>query len=174
MHCLRLGKINNKTSTLLIFDRDGTLNIDNGYSFRLEELKLTPFAQCIKRVFQEYNFSAAIASNQSGIARNYFGDKDFDLFTESLVNILDPNRESFFLAVACPHLPEENCNCRKPRTALLESIIQEKDFTNVLMVGNSYSDQLAAHNANMMYLDCNQKNACKKLQDWVGSRCDRK
>lgn len=174
VHTLRLGAPNQKASTLLIFDRDGTLNVDKGYSFKFEEIELTPFTQCIQKIFEEYNLLVAIASNQSGIARDFYGIKDFDVFTKSLVDIIDPNRESFFLAVACPHLPSQDCRCRKPRTEMLKKITKEIKFTQALMIGNSESDRQTAKNFDIQYLDCNDINACKELQDWVRFRCDRK
>jgi D-glycero-D-manno-heptose 1,7-bisphosphate phosphatase len=174
VHTLKLGSPNPKASTLLIFDRDGTLNIDRGYSFNSEEIELTPFARCIQKIFEEYEVMAAIASNQSGIARDFFGVKEFDSFTESLVNTIDPKRESFFLAVACPHLPEQNCDCRKPKSEMLRRITEEIEFTQVIMIGNSESDRQTALNFSIQYLDCNGSTACKELQDWVRSRCDSK
>jgi D-glycero-D-manno-heptose 1,7-bisphosphate phosphatase len=174
MHILRLGTKTKNNLPLMIFDRDGTLNIDEGYSYKVEDIRLTPFAQCIQPIFQEYRVMAAIASNQSGIAHNFFKAVDFDLFTKELVTRIDPSRRSFFLAIACPHLPDELCLCRKPNTAMLEAITHEDNFTDVIMIGNSKSDELAAKNAHIMYLDCNDENACTQLYDWVELRCDNK
>jgi D-glycero-D-manno-heptose 1,7-bisphosphate phosphatase len=171
MHYLRLGTKTKNNLPLLIFDRDGTLNIDDGYSYKVEDVRLTRFALCIQPIFQEYDVMAAIASNQSGIARNYFKALDFDLFTNALVTRIDPSKESFFLAIACPHLPDEFCKCRKPNTAMLDAITQEYDFPDVIMIGNSKSDEIAAKNAHIMYLDCNDENACIQLHNWVKLRC---
>ena len=174
MHFLRIGLPNKTISTLLIFDRDGTLNQDEGYTFRMEDVELTSFANCIKPIFKDYFFAAAIASNQSGVARAIYGLSDFDLFTKALIEKIDPNHENFFLAVACPHLPQENCECRKPRTAMLEAILTESRFNQVIMIGNSESDRTASVNAGIAYLDCNDMGACKILKEWVVTHCDHK
>jgi len=172
MHSLRLGIIQNEARSLVIFDRDGTLNIDNGYTFKAEELELTIFAKSIKSLFQEYKFAAAIASNQSGIARGFFTLTDFNVFTMTLIREIDPFYRNFFLAIACPHLPSQNCHCRKPKSAMIEKIMTESWFKNVLMVGNSNSDMQAATNAGISYLDCTEDNSIESFKEWVEVNCD--
>lgn len=174
MQILRLRHIQKEIKNLIIFDRDGTLNKDYGYTFKSNELELTEFARCIKETFQDFRFAAAIASNQSGIARQFFQISDFEVFTRNLTDELDPSGGSFFLVAACPHLPTAGCDCRKPKTAMLEAITNENDFKNVIMVGNSSSDMLAAKNLGIAYIDCNKVDSCKEFKEWVGIHCDHK
>jgi D-glycero-D-manno-heptose 1,7-bisphosphate phosphatase len=174
MHILRVGHLDPKIETLLIFDRDGTLNLDKGYSHRPVEAQLSPFAEGVKHVFERYSFAAAVASNQSGINRGFFKLGDFEEFSLRIISGLDPHLEHFFCLVACPHLPSENCKCRKPETGMINQIIAAKQFSNVLLIGNSKSDELTARNANLSYLDVNSPSACKLLEDWVELYCDNK
>lgn len=174
MHILRVGLLDSKIETLLIFDRDGTLNLDSGYSHRPDEAQLSPFAEKIKHVFERYSFAAAVASNQSGINRGYFKLDSFEEFSLRIISDLDPHLEHFFCLVACPHLPSENCKCRKPKTGMIDEIIAAKQFSNVLLIGNSKSDELTARNANLSYLDVNSVSACKLLENWVEFHCDYK
>jgi D-glycero-D-manno-heptose 1,7-bisphosphate phosphatase len=148
--------------------------MDAGYAHRSDEVELTSFAHSIKNVFQEFIFMAAIASNQSGVARGIYGISEFESFTKALIKKIDPNEEFFFMAVACPHLPDENCECRKPKTAMLEVIKLENKFKNVIMIGNSTSDEVAAKKADMFYLNCNIERAAKKFTDWLELYSDHK
>jgi D-glycero-D-manno-heptose 1,7-bisphosphate phosphatase len=172
MHSLKFGVLEKEIKTLIIFDRDGTLNVDHGYSFKINDLQLTMFARSIKSFFEDYYFAAAIASNQSGIARGLFSVRDFDLFTSTLIHEIDPHLRNFFLAVACPHLPTHECDCRKPGTAMIDAIIKEHAFEKVMMVGNSNSDRLTAFNSSIEYIDCNKIDAYEELKEWVVANCD--
>ena len=60
--------LNSKSfNTLIIFDRDDTLNVDDGYTFDLKKCQPTTFAKDFFSCAKEYDFSACITSNQSGI-----------------------------------------------------------------------------------------------------------
>jgi D-glycero-D-manno-heptose 1,7-bisphosphate phosphatase len=135
---------------------------------------LTSFALEIQAFFHKFNFAAAVASNQSGISRGFFTVEAFQKFTLDIVNFIDKDLENFFCIVCCPHLPNENCSCRKPKTGMIDEIINQGNFTKALMVGNSDSDLFAAKNAGIEYLSAVDHGASKKFGDWIQLNCDRK
>ena len=73
-------------SKAIFLDRDGTLNIDNGYTYKTQDLKFFP------DVFKALNllkkdFKLIIMTNQSGIGRGYYTEEDFHKFNKRLVEI---------------------------------------------------------------------------------------
>ena len=52
------------------------------------------------------------------------------------------------LYLVCPHTPEQNCNCRKPKSGLFDSLanLLKIDLTKLIFIGDRMSDVLAAEN----------------------------
>lgn len=81
----------------LFLDRDGTINVDYGYVYQPEKFELVDgiIDLCLKA--QEKGYLIIVITNQSGIARGYYTDKDFhklnrymiELFAEKGIKITD-------------------------------------------------------------------------------------
>lgn len=132
----------------IFLDRDGTLNVDKGYKYKPEDLEIIPgVIEGLKKVWAK--FSLIIVTNQSGIARGLFTENDYAEFKERMHRILMYNGIYITQEYFCPHLPEDNCNCRKPKTGMLEEAA--KDFHLNLdkcwMIGDHLSDIQAGKNA---------------------------
>ncbi len=131
----------------IVLDRDGVINQDSDDYIKSAE-EFVPIAGSIEAIakLSTAGFRVFIATNQSGLARKYF---DEDALSEihhllcSMVEQLGGTIDGIFY---CPHHPDDNCNCRKPRTGLLEQI--ESEFTCELagsyFVGDSLKDIQAA------------------------------
>ena len=94
------------------------------------------------KLLKEIGGSIVIVSNQSGISRGYFKEKNVYLINEFIQETLDPNREVIKGWFFCPHSPEDNCLCRKPKTGLFEEICENYYFRkkDLYMIGDRYSD----------------------------------
>lgn len=134
-------------------DRDGVINIDHAYVHKPEDFQFIDgvFEAC--RKLQAMGYLLIVATNQSGIGRGYYTEKDFaDLcdwmkaeFKREGVDIAD----IFF----CPHHPEKalgayrlDCDCRKPKPGMLLAA-QKKwniDMKTSLMAGDKAADMQAA------------------------------
>ena len=62
----------------VFLDRDGTINFDKEYLFRKEDFEWLPGAIEALKYFQECGYKLIIITNQSGIARGYYTEKDFN------------------------------------------------------------------------------------------------
>jgi D,D-heptose 1,7-bisphosphate phosphatase len=68
----------------VFFDRDGTLNVDSGYVHRPEELHFLPGAiAAVKRV-NDLGHYVFVATNQAGVARGFYTERDVDAFNTHL------------------------------------------------------------------------------------------
>ena len=133
---------------LIILDRDGVINYDSDQFIKSpEEWKPIPGSlEAIARLNQ-VGYRVVVATNQSGVGRGLF-----DMAT--LNSIHDKMHKSCSLVGAridavffCPHAADANCNCRKPKTGMLEEIAARYNLNSlkdVLTVGDSLRDLQSA------------------------------
>ncbi len=125
----------------IFLDRDGTLNEDKGYVHQLEDFKLLPgVIEGLSLLKQEFLFF--IVTNQSGIGRGYYTFEDFLAFNDHLVEVLHSFNITIEKTYVCPHGPEEDCDCRKPKTKALEEacLNYEIDLQSSWVMGDHPSD----------------------------------
>jgi D-glycero-D-manno-heptose 1,7-bisphosphate phosphatase len=125
----------------VILDRDGVINEDRGYVHTLEDFELLPrVAEALRLLPQD--FRRIVITNQSGIMRGLYSEKQFLSLMSSVRELLLKEGVHFDAVYHCPHLPTEDCDCRKPRTALLEQAIEEFDLDpkKCFVIGDQTSD----------------------------------
>ena len=141
---------------LVILDRDGVINFDSDQFIKSpEEWKPIPGSlEAIARLNQA-DYRVVVATNQSGIGRG--------LFDMAMLNAIhDKMHKACALVGAridavffCPHTSEHQCNCRKPKSGMLEEIAARYGIglEGVPVVGDSLRDlQCAAEMAAQPYL----------------------
>ena len=87
----------------LFIDRDGVLNEDNGYTFKIEDLRILDGVIDGLKVIQDLGYKIIIITNQSGIARGFFTIQDFHDFMKALLEILEENKIFVSDYFFCPH-----------------------------------------------------------------------
>jgi histidinol-phosphate phosphatase family protein len=112
-------------SRFVFLDRDGTLVADPGYVHRLEDYRLLPGTAAALLRLGEAGFRLAIVTNQSGIGRGFFSQRDFERFQERLLTELAAAGVVIEATYFCPHSPDAGCDCRKPAPGLLERAARE-------------------------------------------------
>ena len=136
-------------SRFVFLDRDGTLVRDTGYPHRDEDYALLPgVAEALARL-RDAGFRLAIVTNQSGIGRGLFAERDFERFQARLVADLARAGIPIERTYHCPHRPDEGCACRKPAPGLL---FRARDLLGAslaesCLIGDSESDVAAAARA---------------------------
>jgi len=145
----------------LFLDRDGIINIDHGYVYRVEDFKFVAGIFEFIKLFSNHNFILFIVTNQSGIGRGYYGEDDFLKLTEWMLKEFKKENIDMKDVFYCPHSPEEKCKCRKPQIGMIEQTIKEYDIDlySSFMVGDKQSDIDFAINAkikNSIYVGDNQ------------------
>jgi len=110
----------------VFLDRDGTLNVDREYVGKTEDVELVPNAAEGARMLAAAGYVLVVVSNQSGIARGYFTEKQADAVDERLAQLLSSRGVAIAASYRCPHLPDAplpqyavDCDCRKPSPGLI-------------------------------------------------------
>ena len=144
----------------LFLDRDGVINIDKGYVHRMSDFEFIPGAIDAIRYIQEQGFHPIIVTNQSGIARGLFSEKEYLAFQTQVEDLLKSNYVSVLGTYYCPHHPDalianyrKKCDCRKPEPGLFFSAALEHSIclNKSIVIGDRVSDMVAAEKAGVPY-----------------------
>lgn len=126
----------------VLLDRDGTLLIHRPYLSHPNQVELIPGAIEALKEFKKMGLGIVIITNQSGIGRGYFDLETLEKIHQRLVELL--SKEDVFLddIYFCPHTPEDNCLCRKPKLELIEQAAKKHHFDPKLsfVIGDNKSD----------------------------------
>lgn len=132
---------------LVILDRDGVINRDSA-EFVKSSAELTPLPGSVDAIVRLSNagFTVAVASNQSGIARGLFDRAALRAMHLKLRRLVKKRGGRIDRIVVCPHGPDDDCDCRKPRPGLLKRLSRHygADLDGVPVIGDSLRDLEAA------------------------------
>lgn len=103
----------------LFIDRDGTINYDAGYAHLISNLKIYPDAPTLIKRYKRQGYLVIVITNQPGIGRGYFTEAQMKKFNAEINRRLKKVGAGIDAFYWCPHRPADNCDCRKPRTAMV-------------------------------------------------------
>ena len=140
----------------LFLDRDGVINVDHGYVGEPEQFEFIEgvFDACLR--FQQMGYQIHVVTNQSGIARGYYSETQFQRLTEWMREQFAAHGVHIEGVYHCPHHPSKGvapyvqaCTCRKPAPGLLLRAMSEHhiDASHSIMVGDKAADIQAAASA---------------------------
>lgn len=141
---------------ILFIDRDGTL-VEEPHDFQvdaLDKIKLVPGVIPALLELQAEGFQLVMVSNQNGIGTASFPEPQFRLCQEFIIGLFSSQGIEFNPIFICPHLPEDNCNCRKPQTGLLDQFMRENEIDKNCswVIGDRETDRELAINLGVQFL----------------------
>ncbi len=132
---------------LVILDRDGVINEDSDEFIKSPD-EFIPIPGSIDAIarLKLAGYSVVIASNQSGLARQLFSLSTLHDIHQKLYDLLQPFGVRLDAIFFCPHGPDDDCHCRKPKPGLLQDIATRFsiDLATVPVVGDALRDIEAA------------------------------
>ncbi|MDE1463763.1 D-glycero-beta-D-manno-heptose 1,7-bisphosphate 7-phosphatase [Spartinivicinus poritis] len=136
--------------SLVILDRDGVINQDSDAFVKSPEewLPIPGSIEAIAKLCKS-GYQVAIATNQSGIARGYFTVETLTAMHNKMEQLVNQAGGNIAAIAYCPHGPDDNCNCRKPKPGLIYQLAQQLQFNpqETWVVGDSLRDLQAAEAA---------------------------
>lgn len=145
-------------SKAVFLDRDGVMVEDTGFVHKVENFKMIPNAIEGLKLLKDYLLF--IVTNQSGVGRGIYKIDDFKKFNGRLLEELGKNSIKIKKTYYCLHKPEDNCDCRKPKTKFLEDAQKEFgiDLNSSYVVGDRKSD-----------FEMGEKAGCKTIHVLTGN-----
>jgi rfaE bifunctional protein nucleotidyltransferase chain/domain len=137
-------------------DRDGVINKDKAYVVHWEDFEFVPGAIEAMRLLQDGGYALVIVTNQSGLARGYYSEVQYQHLTKKMLSSLRQQGIDIAGVYHCPHHPEGivpelsiSCDCRKPGPKLIVKASLELNLSlqDSLLIGDKPSDILAARAA---------------------------
>lgn len=137
---------------VIILDRDGVINQDSDNFIKSvdEFIPLPGSVEAIAKL-KHAGYKVFIATNQSGIFRGLYDVTTLNAMHEKLAALLKEHDAEVDGIEYCPHGPDENCDCRKPKAGMYLKIAKQLDITdysNIIVVGDSLRDLQAAQTVN--------------------------
>ncbi len=156
-------------SPIVLLDRDNTINVDEGYTYRIEDFKFVNQAIQLINFLSINELPVVIVSNQSGINLGKFGFTECINFNTHVASELSKLNVKTLSAVFCPHSPDEKCFCRKPKTKMVELVsrIYSCSTSSMLFVGDAKSDELMAAASKLAFININSRFLNNQLHDWL-------
>jgi histidinol-phosphate phosphatase family protein len=129
----------------VIFDRDGTIVVDVPYNGDPGRVEPVPGAREGIARLRAAGLPIAVVSNQSGIGRGLISAAQVEAVNRRVDEVLGP----FDLWLFCPHAPEDDCDCRKPKPKLILDAARALgvDPACCVVIGDKETDAQAARAA---------------------------
>lgn len=167
----------------LFLDRDGIINRDHAYVYRVEDFEFMPGIFEVCKHFQEQGYKLIVVTNQSGIARGYYTEEDFHILTKWMCAEFEKQQIRIDGVYFCPHHPDkgnapyvQDCDCRKPHPGMLLQAITDHqlDPSVSVMIGDKVSDMQAAQAAGLKsgFLILSEEGELPKLSQFGIQKCE--
>ena len=115
----------------VFLDRDGTINVEKNYLYRLEDFEFIPKAPEAIAMLNKCGYQVIVVSNQAGVARGYYTEDDVKKLHKYINLRLKEYNAHIDAFYYCPHHPDKgfegeikelkiDCDCRKPKIGMLE------------------------------------------------------
>lgn len=139
-------------------DRDGVINKDKAYVCNWEDFEFAPGAIEGMQLLQALGYQLVVVTNQSGLARGYYSDEQYQFLNRKMLDALNHNGVSIAGVYHCPHHPNGivsglnfQCSCRKPEPGLILKAAGDLNIslTDSLLIGDKPSDIRAARSAGL-------------------------
>ncbi|MBS4241570.1 HAD family hydrolase [Campylobacter vulpis] len=136
----------------LFLDRDGVINVDKKYVHKIEDFEFCEGIFELCQIFMQKDYLIFVITNQSGIARGYYGEEDFAKLSTFMCEEFAKKGIFINKIYHCPHL--EGCECRKPKPGMFFKAYEEYDIDrkNSLFIGDNLTDMQAGLKAGLKKL----------------------
>ena len=113
----------------VFLDRDGVINVERGYTHRLEDFVILPDLIEVLQLLQNNGYLLIVVSNQSGIAKGLYKQSDVETIHQFMLNEFTKSGIRLSEIYYCVHHPDvSRCICRKPDSLFIEKALARFDI----------------------------------------------
>lgn len=169
-----------KKTSAIFFDRDGVINVDRGYVFKISDFEWVPGAKEALKLAQEKNYISIIVTNQAGVARGYYSIDEMHYLHDWLKNEVTNCGAKIQEIYYCPYHSEGNQldyihadhPDRKPNPGMILRAVKDHniDLESSVLIGDKDTDVEAARRAGLKSILFNGINLYETLKQWFDTR----
>ena len=178
----KLKVANNFKRPAVFLDRDGTINYDDGYTYKFSKLRFRPHVLKGLRYITKKKYFIFIVTNQAGIAKGKFKLSDLLILNKKLKNYLKKKKIIINDIQYCPYHPnailkryKKISGYRKPGNLMIKKILKKwnVNLKKSFMLGDQRSDELAAKKSKLYfeYVQDNFYSQVKKIEKKIFNNC---
>ena len=147
---------------IVFLDRDGTISKeypDEEWRYVKEPILLEHNIEGLK-IIRDLGYEMIILTNQNLIADKIITYEQYEDYSNKLIKILNDNGINILKTYYCPHNDLDNCDCKKPKTGMIDNSLKDFDIdlNNSFYVGDSYSDCELANKFNLKFYGIKGQN----------------
>ena len=144
-----IKKEKNTFNKAVFIDRDGTIHVDKVETRRKEDLEFLDGVFSLLITASKLGYKVVIVTNQSGIGKGHYDVSEMQEFNDYLIQELNKNGVDIAALYYCPHINQDNCQCKKPKDGMFRRAAMELniDLSQSIMIGDQSLDVYAGLNA---------------------------
>jgi len=140
------------TKRFVLLDRDGTINVERHYLSDPAQLELIDGAAAGIAALNAAGVGVVVVTNQSAVGRGYLDLEGLGVIHARLEDLLRAEGARLDGVFFCPHLPQDDCRCRKPHPGMIEQAVERFGFDprQAFVVGDKEIDIELGHGVGAM------------------------
>lgn len=138
------------TQAYVLLDRDGVINHDSDdYIKSADEWNPIPGSLEAIALLNKHDYKVVVITNQSGLSRGYYNEATLAEIHLKMHQLTAAKGGKIDAIFHCPHGPNDNCDCRKPKPGLLNNFAKKNHatLTDIYFIGDKLGDIQAANAA---------------------------
>lgn len=138
------------SESYVLLDRDGVINFDSDDFIKsAEEWEPIPGSLEAIALLNQHDFKVIVITNQSGIGRGLYDETVLTEMHNKMHRLAGLKGAKIETVYFCPHIPEDHCQCRKPKPGMLKSFANDQQITlnDIYFIGDKLADIQAAEAA---------------------------
>jgi D-glycero-D-manno-heptose 1,7-bisphosphate phosphatase len=152
----------------VLLDRDGVINHDSDDYIKSPE-EWHPIEGSLEGIalLNRFNYKVVVITNQASLTRGLFDEKTLEKIHAKMRSMAAEKGGKIEAIYYCPHSPEDNCDCRKPKPGLLQSFADDNkvELKDLFFIGDSLRDIQAAQAAGANPILVKTGNGKKTLRE---------
>ncbi len=130
------------SDSVVFLDRDGTIIEEKDFINSPDEIEFIPGSIEGIRTIRKLGYKIIVISNQSGIGRGILTEKMVKEINDSFIQQLRERDAPIDALYFCPHHPDDDCNCRKPKAGMISRAVAEHklELEKAVIIGDKLSD----------------------------------